>query len=208
MQNKPIAKKKSSTKSNTLEILKDFGSSTVQNTADSLKNVGTGILDQFFGNVDDDHDDEDIEQFEEVKKNVETAKTPSRSKKEANIFNYNEYHESVLVKKEIGQLVEQIRQEIAYLKKADSSLLSEVKDIENISINSLPEKPGVYHIRFLEIVLRVLRHMREKIGESRTWMQTLISKKKKRGSLFAVRSKKAGTQYSMSQELSNSRSVQ
>jgi len=36
----------------------------------------------------------------------------------------------------------------------------------------------------------------------------MVSKKKKRGSLFAVRSKKAGTQYSMSQELSNARSVQ
>ena len=32
-----------------------------------------------------------------------------------------------------------------------------VKDIEKIAIDSLPEKPGIYHIRFLEIVLRTLQ---------------------------------------------------
>ena len=47
-----------------------------------------------------------------------------------------------------------------------------------------------------------------KTGESRTWMQALMSKKAKRGSAFAARSKKQGTAYSMSQELSNSRNVQ
>jgi len=39
-------------------------------------------------------------------------------------------------------------------------------------------------------------------------MQALMSKKQKRGSAFGSRSKKQGTAYSMSQELSNSRSVQ
>jgi len=114
----------------------------------------------------------------------------------------------VLVKQEIKSLVEQIRKEIQYIKKADASLMNEVKDIEKIAIDSLPEKPGIYHVRFLEIVLRALRLMREKIGESNTWMQALMSKKKKRGSLFAANSKKKGTQYSQSQELSASRNVQ
>ena len=50
--------------------------------------------------------------------------------------------------KEIRQLVEQIRKEIQYIRKADKSLLNEVKDIEKIAIDSLPEKPGIYHIRF------------------------------------------------------------
>jgi hypothetical protein len=72
----------------------------------------------------------------------------------------------------------------------------------------LPEKPGIYHVRFLEIIVNVLRALRAKINESSTWMQALTSKKKKRGSLFAVRAKKKGTQYSLSQELSSARSVQ
>lgn len=207
MANKPIVKQNSGQmKGNPLESLKDFGSSTARNVGTSLKDLGTGMLDQFFGS-NNNQENESAPENGASNKSSEQKPSP-RSKKEANIFNYNEYHESVLVKKEIRSLVEQIRREIQYIKKADSSLMSEIKDIEKIAIDSLPEKPGVYHVRFLEIVLRALRLMREKIGESRTWMQALQSKKKKRGSLFAARSKKSGTQYSQSQELSTSRSVQ
>jgi hypothetical protein len=207
MANKPIVKQNAGQmKANTLESLKDFGSSTARNVGSSLKDLGAGMLDQFFGT---NNNQETSTNQEQSPGNQSTESKPSpRSKKEANIFNYNEYHESVLVKKEIKNLVEQIRREIQYIKKADASLLSEIQDIQKIAIDSLPEKPGIYHVRFLEIVLRALRLMREKIGESRTWMQALQSKKKKRGSLFAARSKKSGTQYSQSQELSTSRSVQ
>ena len=207
MPNKPIVKQNSGQlKANALESLKDFSTSTVKNVGSSFKDLGTGMLDQFFGGFEDD-DNEDT-MGKESSPSSKEQKPSSKAKKEANIFNYNEYHESVLVKREIRQLVEQIRKEIQYIRKADKSLLNEVKDIEKIAIDSLPEKPGVYHVRFLEIVLRTLQLLRQKMGESKTWMQALMSKKKKRGSLFAIRSKKAGTQYSMSQELSNARSVQ
>ncbi len=193
-------------KGNPLESLKDFGSSTAQNLGSSLKDLGGGMLDQLLGTKYGVHENESGRQESGNAQGQE--KSSPRSKKEANIFNYNEYHESVLVKQEIKSLVEQIRKEIQYIKKADASLMNEVKDIEKIAIDSLPEKPGIYHVRFLEIVLRALRLMREKIGESNTWMQALMSKKKKRGSLFAANSKKKGTQYSQSQELSASRNVQ
>lgn len=193
-------------KGNPLESLKDFGSSTAQNIGSSLKDLGGGMLDQLLGTKYGTNENESGRQESGHAQGQE--KSSPRSKKEANIFNYNEYHESVLVKQEIKSLVEQIRKEIQYIKKADASLMNEVKDIEKIAIDSLPEKPGIYHVRFLEIVLRALRLMREKIGESNTWMQALMSKKKKRGSLFAANSKKKGTQYSQSQELSASRNVQ
>jgi hypothetical protein len=207
MANKPIVKQSTGQmKANPLESLKDFGASTVKNVGSSFKDLGTGMLDQFFGGFEDDDNDDLMSK--EFQPQLKEQKPSPKSKKEANIFNYNEYHESVLVKKEMRQLVEQIKKEIEYIKKADKSLLNEVRDIEKIAIDSLPEKPGVYHVRFLEIVLRTLQLLRQKMGESKTWMQALVSKKKKRGSLFAVRSKKAGTQYSMSQELSNARSIQ
>ncbi|MEK7177564.1 MAG: DUF5660 family protein, partial [Patescibacteria group bacterium] len=111
-------------------------------------------------------------------------------------------------KKQIAELTQAIKKEIDMIKEADASLINDVRDVENLTINGLPEKVGIYHIRFLELVLNILRTLRAKVGESRTWMSALMSKKAKRGSAFAVRSKKSGTQYSMSQELSNSRSVQ
>jgi len=187
---------------NPLESLRDLGTSTAKKTADAFGKIGGGMLDQFFGNSEDD-EDEDKWTPENIKKEVKKSE-----KKQNQVFNYNEYFETTLIKKQINELTEQIKKEIEALKKADSSLLNEVKDIEKLAINELPEKPGVYHIRFLEIVLNILRVLRAKVGESKTWLQALISRKKKRGSLFAVRSKKAGTQYSLSQELQTARAVQ
>lgn len=192
-------------KDNTLETIKDFGSSMTKNTANEFKKIGSGVFDQFFGSHDADYDDSFENPIESWGKE---AKQPSKHKQEFKLFNYTEYYEKELVKRQIKELTEQIIKEIELIKKADASLLNEIKDVEAISINALPEKPGIYHIRFLEIVLSILRTLRAKIGESKTWMQALISKKKKRGSLFMARSKKQGTQYSLSQELSTARSVQ
>lgn len=129
-------------------------------------------------------------------------------KKERNLFHFREYHEKEIVTKEIQELMVQIKQEIEAIKKADATVLQEVQDIQRLSVESLPEKQGVYHVRFLEIVLSILRTLRQKINESSTWLAAMISKKKKRGSLFMARSKKMGTQYSLSQELQSARSVQ
>jgi hypothetical protein len=171
---------------NTVEGLKDPMSSLDQNN----------LLEELFGR-------KDSLTTEEKEKKLKT-----KPRQEFSLFNYNHYYEKEVVKKQIKELTEQIKKEIEFIKKSDRSLISEIQDVENLTINSLPEKPGIYHIRFLEIVLRILRSLREKVGESRTWLAALISKKKKRGSLFASLSKKKGTQYSMSQELSTARAVQ
>lgn len=175
------------------------------NPLETIRDIGSGVFDQFFGSYDTDYDT--TLENPGASWGKET-KPPQKHKQEFKLFNYSEYYEKELVKKQIKELSEQIRKEIELLKKADASLLAEVRDVEKISLESLPEKPGIYHIRFLELVLSILRALRAKIGESKTWMQALISKKKKRGSLFMALSKKKGTQYSLSQELTNARSVQ
>ena len=183
------------TQKDTLETIRDLGSSNV-------KKVRSGALDQFFGGG------YDYDQFNnEFGFNQEEQKQ-SKPRQEFKLFNYQEYYERELIKKQIKELTEQIRKEIELIKKADTSLLEEVRDIQKLTLESFPDKPGIYHIRFLEIVLSILRTLRAKIGESKTWMQALISKKKKRGSLFVIRSKKQGTQYSLSQELQTARAVQ
>lgn len=137
----------------------------------------------------------------------QTSKKPTK-KLEFNLFNYQNYYETELIKKQIKELTELIKREIEAIKKINSEMIGEVKDIANLTINQVSEKPGIYHVRFLEIVLNILRQIRAKVSESKTWLQAFLTKKKKRGSLFAVRSKKLGTQYSLSQELQLSRSVQ
>ncbi|KKP60770.1 MAG: hypothetical protein UR54_C0008G0011 [Candidatus Roizmanbacteria bacterium GW2011_GWA2_34_18] len=188
---------------NPLESLRDLGTDTAKNTSDAFGKIGGGVLDQFFGGKISEDDD----LGSEFNFSKETSKSKSK-KQEVKVFNYQEYYETTLIKKQIQELTEAIKKEIEMIKRADASLLNDIRDVEKLAINDLPEKPGIYHIRFLELVLGILRTLRAKVGESKTWLQALMSKKKKRGSLFAVRSKKQGTQYSMSQELQNSRNVQ
>lgn len=169
-----------------------------QNSIESIKN-----FDQFFGNYNPDY-----QKREESGFSRELNKPVRQQRKEFSVFNYQHYYENEIVRKEIKQLTQEVTRELELLKKADSALAQETQEIQRISLQSLPEKPGIYHIRFLEIILRILKNIRAKIGESRTWLQAMISKKKKRGSLFTVRSKKQGTLYSLSQELQSARSIQ
>lgn len=134
------------------------------------------------------------------------AERPQRRKE--TVFNFREHYERENVQRQVQELMQQIKREIEEVRKADASLLQEVRDIEKMSVEALPAKAGIYHVRFLEILLSMLRTVRSKMGESRTWLESMMSKKKKRGSLFATRSKKMGTQYSLSQELQSARSVQ
>lgn len=201
------SKKSSSSYKNPLEAISDIGSGVVKNTAKAVGDIGSGMLDQLLGTYSNN---ENENQNKETKLTSEQIikEAKKQLKKENRIFSYQEYYETTLIKKEIAKLTEMIRAEIQAIKKSNASLLSEVKDVEKLAINELPEKPGIYHVRFLEIVLNLLRTLRAKVSESHTWLQAFISRKKKRGSLFAVRSKKQGTAYSLSQELQNARSVQ
>lgn len=193
---------------NPLEAVRDLGSSTVKNTAKAVADIGGGIVDQFFGGGNKDIDNQSEKSPNISEKIINEAKKQAKNEKKGVVFNYQEYHETVLLKRQIKELTEMIRREIEAIKKTNASLLAQVKDVETLAVNELPEKPGVYHVRFLEIVLSLLRTLRAKVSESSTWLAALMSRKKKRGSLFAVRSKKMGTQYSLSQELQATRAVQ
>ena|SRR3990167_3382857 len=173
-----------------------------EKTLDTLKKVNSA-----FANMDGNT-------FEQIL-NSKEFQTQEQKKQErtqtrlegGTLFSYQKIEEDRQIS-EIKELIKQIKQEVEMIKKADRALSSEVKDIEKITFESLPERSGIYHVRVLEVFLRVLQNIRLKIGESKTWMEALMTKKAKRGSLFASRAQKKGTQYSLSQEISTARSVQ
>lgn len=142
--------------------------------------------------------------------NSQFEKKPSfgRQRVEFTIFTHLKHTEKDVIPREIAQLKEEIRREIKALKQANKALLAEAEEIEKASMTTLPEKSGVYQVKFLEFLLSLLSTLRTKVSEAKSWMSALQSKKAKRGSLFAARSKKKGTQYSQSQELQNARSIQ
>jgi len=171
-----------------------------QNFVESLKGSSSvDEFDQFFS---------DYENFPEEMGVSSPEKKAPKKRQEFSIFNYQNYYEKEIVRRQIKELSAQIHKEIEMLKKTDASLQKDVREVEKIVLEEVPDKPGIYHVRFLEIILGMLRHMRENMGESKTWLQAMISRKKKRGSLFAALSKKKGTQYSLSNELQTARGVQ
>jgi len=174
---------------------------TAKHTVDSIKEIGTGLFDQLMSS------ESIVEQSPDYRQEVKEQKKSAMNLERGTLFSFREQEEGRQID-EIKQLIEAIRREVQGIKQADASLMQEVKDIEKLTIDSMPESLGIYHLRFLEIVLKILQSLRLKIGESNTWMQALVNKKAKRGSAFAVRSKKSGTQYSLSQEHQVTRNVQ
>lgn len=189
----------------------DFSKDTTKKVGSAFKDIGKGLFQQILSQQESVPTQEEIRQLQELQKKQEN---PEEDKKSVNrelgfgtVFSFREIEERRQMS-EIKQLIEAIKQEVEEIKRADKALMSEVSDIEKLTIDTMPEKTGIYHVRFLEIVLKVLQSLKLKISESGTWMEALKSKKAKRGSAFAARSNKKGTQYSMSQEISTARSVQ
>lgn len=132
-------------------------------------------------------------------------KLPKRQ--EFTVFSQKEHYESSVRPQEITQLMNEVRREVADIKAHNQSMISEVEEVERNTLQSVPDKPGLYHIHFLELILQFLRGLKRKVGEANTWLEAMQSKRAKRGSAFSARSKKRGTQYSMSQELQTARNV-
>lgn len=127
--------------------------------------------------------------------------------KEFTIFTDRTDYEDRRKKTDIENILDRIRQEIQAIRSKTAEFDAQIAGIEAHTLQSLPERTGVYHVRFLETLLVFLQGIRTKVGEAKTWMQAMQSKRSKRGSAFMTRSKKQGTQYSMSQELQTSRNV-
>ncbi len=179
----------------------DLGKSFFKDAADQIGKFGGDFMGQLFGmnnekqyNPEAPQNEPKIEGFRAI------------GKERITVFSLREQRESKEIQ-QIKELLKQIKEEIKAIKAADNSLAEEIKAAEKLTIEVDPEG-GVYHIRFLEVILKLLHTARKKIGESSAWLDVMHSKKKKRGSAFASLSKKQGTQYSMSQELSNARSTQ
>src|SRR3989338_1500264 len=127
------------------------------------------------------------------------------------VFTYLDHSENKEVPEKIQEIqatIAEIRATVEDIKRKSDGVNAEVEAIEKAAMQSIGKKPGVYHVRYLELLLSFLQGVKAKVGEAKTWLMAIQSKRAKRGSAFAVRSKKQGTQYSLSQELSTARNVQ
>lgn len=112
--------------------------------------------------------------------------------------------------RQLDAIYEELEREIKRYAEAQNKLDQNIINLQKLIIEERTNKrkSGAYAFSIAEIGKMILKTALINVSDSNNWMEALMSKRKKRGSLFATRSKKQGTQYSMSQELSLTRSVQ
>ncbi len=99
--------------------------------------------------------------------------------------------------REVEQQIEAIRQELKALIAEILSMDSDVIEIQK-TIEAPIERAGKYHVSFLEKVRQLLRLVRARLADSKTWLGMCKSKKKQRG--YWNMYKKKGTSFGLSNE--------
>ena len=108
------------------------------------------------------------------------------------------------VRQEVMVFNGQERETMQEIQLIRSELLTIVKTMKDIdievekAIKEVPVKPGIYHIRYLERIGKILKLIREKLENSRVWLQTSNSKRKAKG--YWGMYKKKGTSFGLSGE--------
>ena len=182
-------------KSHILKEVKDsfetVGDDLWEDSGAAFKNSLSDINSQLFGSG------EALEPEEfPWQKNREEKKEPKRVRRTEVVFNYLERQEQSRLNQELGQLMTEVKKEVELLKLQDKALIN---DLSKLTIGELPKNAGIYHLRFLEFIVKLLRSLRQKITEGRLWLQTTYDKKKQKK--FWRMAKSKGTKFSMSKEL-------
>lgn len=203
---------------NPLETLGEFGTSTAREVVKSTTDIGRGVFEQIMGVGQGESNEQEAIQIDQKEQFSASAVDAARSKLRSHLevprplFNYVEHTENVTNKQEIRELTmylrEELKRSIQVLKNENAQFADEVRDAEKIVMQDMPETPTLYDLSFVEVLVQLMQTLIQEVRESRTWLGAFTSKKSKRGSLFAKRSKEQGTQYSLSAELQVTRNTQ
>lgn len=120
---------------------------------------------------------------------------PKKKSSEVVLYAFKERTEQSQLSNEIRAVLQTLSEQITLLEKSESGL---AKDIAKLEVEQLPEKPGIYYIRFFEWLTIMVKQLRAKVEEGRTWLQAMTTKKKKMG--YWKMYKKHGTTFGLSNE--------
>lgn len=123
-------------------------------------------------------------------------KKAKASHQETLVFSHANRKEDHEVKQETEVLLNQLKQQVTLLEKSEKSLTGE---IAKIKVENLPDKTGIYYLRFFEWLIGIVRQLRLKVDEGRMWLQTFNQRSKKRAGYWKMY-KKHGTTFGLSHE--------
>ncbi len=152
---------------------------------DLITNSAKTAWNQFWGF----HNNENFEHFPSLPKTER-----KEAQKQAAYETKREFIVFTAQERAVSQEIEAIRKELMAVIKAVKEVDFEIEK----TVMAIPVKPGVYHVRFLERIKRILRLVREKLENSRTWLKLANTKRKQKHYWFLY--KKKGTSFGLSNE--------
>lgn len=206
------------TDSSVISTVQDAAYDTARAVGDTLSNVATGFIDELTG-YDRGQDDAEVTPQSPDRGGVRIPTyaefQQEQEQKQTQFFMEQQRAAEAEARKRmdedrrhIDEIHEMLRKEIDKYEKAQHTMNENLEKIKKmLLLEQQQAKKGIYHVTHAEVLVMMFRSFLANINESNTWLEALISRKSKRGSLFATRSKSKGTQYSMSQELSIARST-
>lgn len=106
--------------------------------------------------------------------------------------------ETRISKKSEAQLETKIQEIIIELKKLSESSKELQLEFKDISVATLPVKPGKYHLNFFEWMLVTIQNARMRVEDSAAWVSVISGKKGKKD--YWTLAKSHGTSFSLSGE--------
>ena len=111
------------------------------------------------------------------------------------LFSFAERRETLETTEQIKKLVVMIKEEVKKIEAQNKMMITETA---RITVEQMPDKPGIYHVRFFEWLLNLLVDIRKKVTESASWLSIAQGKKAKKG--YWGMAKKKGTSFTLSGE--------
>ncbi|HUV47185.1 MAG TPA: DUF5660 family protein [Candidatus Bathyarchaeia archaeon] len=193
--------KKNQKPTNFIEALKDFGSSAKQQAKDLTFGTGKDTLDQISGFSSTPSKPQtgeltpeqpfDFEEYlssrEKQIVSQEKQRFERRIEEERLVFHRKQEEAKLQVKA--------VQEELKKLADATEGLSEEIKTATFVATVD----PGTYHEGFFDRIRRIIKSAREKIVDSKTWLQTFNHRAKKQ-SFYWFSAGKSGTKFTLSQE--------
>lgn len=120
----------------------------------------------------------------------------SPQKRETLLFSRQITEQENQIQNEVRMLLKQLKEQVTVLEKSEKALTSE---ISRIKVEQLPNKTGIYYLRFFEWLITIVRQLRMKVEEGRTWLEAFSKRKVKKIGYWKMY-KKHGTTFGLSHE--------
>ncbi|MBL7150541.1 hypothetical protein ISS86_01270 [Candidatus Microgenomates bacterium] len=181
-----------------LENLKDLGGGIIRS---AVEDVVKGTAEELAGQITGLKTKKVVEKgtLEQGQPLDLAAREKEIREQERQSFERQKAHEKIAWTKEQQEVkfqIEALQQELKKLVNETEGLSREIK---TAAVQAIVE-PGTYHLNFFERLQKMIKLIRKKVQESKTWLVEWNSYSKRKRNVYWTQVKKSGTKYMLSSE--------